>query len=72
MLRTKLRNHFLKAITRHESRMKYNKQRNICVSIRKKAKQSYYENLNLKDITNNNNFGLLKHFFPLRLNPKCF
>lgn len=49
MLRTKLRNHFLKATTRHESRMKYNKQRNICVSIRKKAKQSYYENLNLKD-----------------------
>ena len=49
MLRTKLRNHFLKATTRHESRMKYNKQRNIRVSIRKKDKQSYYENLNLKD-----------------------
>ena len=27
--------------------MKYNKQRNLCVSITRKAKGSYYENLHL-------------------------
>ena len=52
MLRTKLRNQLLKAKT-HESRMKYNKQRNIYV---RKSKRSYYENLDLKKITDNNKF----------------
>ena len=36
--------------------MKYNKQRNLCVSITRKAKRSYYENLNLKGITNSKKF----------------
>ena len=36
--------------------MKYNKQRNLCVSITIKAKRSYYENLDLKDITNSKKF----------------
>ena len=31
--------------------MKYNKQRNLCLSITKKAKRSYYKNLDLKNIT---------------------
>ena len=31
--------------------MKYNKQRNFCVSITRKAKRRQYENLDLKDIT---------------------
>ena len=31
--------------------MKSHKQRNVCVSITRKAKRSYYENLDLKDIT---------------------
>ena len=52
MLRTKLRNQLLKAKT-HESRMKYNKQRNIYV---RKSKRSYYENLDLKKITDNKKF----------------
>ena len=30
--------------------MKYNKQRNLCASITRKTKRSYYENLDLKDI----------------------
>ena len=36
--------------------MKYNKQGNLCVSITRKAKRSYYENLDLKDITDSNKF----------------
>ena len=55
MLRTKLRNKFLKKNTL-ESRAKYNKQRNICVSFIKKAKRNYYENLDLKDINENQRF----------------
>ena len=39
MLRSKLRNQFLKAKTQ-KSKMKYNKQINLCVSITKKAKRS--------------------------------
>ena len=38
MLRTKLRNKFLKKKTL-ESRAKYNKQRNICVSLKKKQNE---------------------------------
>ena len=39
-----------------ESRAKYNKQRNICVSLVKKAKQNYYENLDLRDNNDNKTF----------------
>ena len=55
MLRTKLRNHFLKK-RNLEARTKYNKQRNICVSLVKKAKRNYYENLDLNDIKDNKKF----------------
>ena len=40
MLRSKLRNQFLKTKTK-ESKMKYNKQRNLSVSITRKAKRNY-------------------------------
>ena len=55
MLRTKLRNQFLKKRTL-DARTKYNKQRNIFVSLVKKAKRNYYENLDLKDINDNKKF----------------
>ena len=55
MLGTKLRNKFLKKKTL-ESRGKYNKQRNICVSLMEKAKRNNYENLDLKDINDNKKF----------------
>ena len=43
--------------------MKYNKQRNLCVSIIRKAK-SYYENLDPKDITDSKKFwATVKPFF---------
>ena len=47
--------------------MKYNKQLNLCVSITRKVKRSYYENLDLKDITNSEKFwATVKRFFPTR------
>ena len=46
MLRNKLRDQFFKKRAL-ESRTKYNKQRNICVSFMKKVKQNYYKNLDL-------------------------
>ena len=55
MLRSKLRNQFLKTKTQ-KSKLKYSKQRNLCVSITRKAKRSYYENLDLKDITDSKKF----------------
>ena len=55
MLITKLKNQFLKKMTL-EARTKYNKQRNICVSLVKKAKRNYQENLDLKDINDNKKF----------------
>ena len=36
--------------------MKYNKPKNLCVSITTKAKRKYYENLDLKGITNSKIF----------------
>ena len=56
MSRTKLRNQFLKKKTL-EVRTKYNEQRNVCVSLVKKAKRDYKENLDLKDINDNRNFS---------------
>ena len=50
--KVKLRNRFLKKRTL-EAKTKYNKQRNICVSLVKKAKRNYYKNLDLKDIDDN-------------------
>ena len=50
MLKTKLRNKFLKQKT-IETRSGYNKQRNICVSIFRKAKRSYFENLHIKNLS---------------------
>ena len=55
MLRTKLRNQFLKTRA-SEAKLKYNKQRNLCVSLLRKTKRNYYENLNLNDISDNEKF----------------
>ena len=47
MLRTRFRHQFLKMKT-SEAKAKYNKQRNICVSLTGKSKRNYYESLNLR------------------------
>ena len=55
MLRTKLRNKFLKDPST-ENKFSYNKQRNWCVSLLRKEKKKYFANLNEEDITDNKNF----------------
>ena len=63
MLRTKLRNKFLKQKTT-ETRSAYNKQRNIYVSILRKAKRSYFENLDIKNLSDHRKFwGTIKPLF---------
>ena len=54
-----------------EFRESYKRQRNICVSLIRDAKKSFYENLNPKFITDNRKFwGQVKPFF-LNKTPKC-
>ena len=55
MIRSKLRNDFLKNKS-EESRVKYTKQRNYCVSLLRKTKKDYYSNLNVRDICDNKTF----------------
>ena len=55
MLRTRFRHKFLKMKT-PEAKAKYNKQRNICVSLTRKAKRNYYESLDLNNIYGNKKF----------------
>ena len=55
MLRTRFRHQFLKMKT-PEAKAKYNKQRNICVSLTRKAKRNYYESLDLNNICDNKKF----------------
>ena len=63
MQRSRPRNEYLKDKTR-SARVAYNKQRNVCVSILRKSKKSYYENLDSKNITDNKNFwGTVKALF---------
>ena len=55
MVRSKLRNKFLKLKT-EENRFKYAKQRNYCVKLLQQKKRQYFENLNLSSITDNKLF----------------
>ena len=55
MKRTRLRNNFLKKKDDF-SKALYNKQRNICVSLVRKSKREYYENLDVKCVQDNKNF----------------
>ena len=55
MFRTRFRHQFLKMKT-PEANVKYKKQRNICVSLTRKAKRNYYENLDLNNVCNNKRF----------------
>ena len=48
---TKLKNTLKKRS--EQNRLSYVKQRNYCVSLLRKTKKDYYENLNVKDILNN-------------------
>ena len=69
MKRARLRNVYLKKRT-EATKAAYNYQRNICVSLLRKSKRSYFENLNVKfEITKK--FGKTLHpFFPVKSNLK--
>ena len=55
MNRSRLRNKFLRN-PNDANKAKYKKHRNFCVNLFKKEKRKYYENLDLKLITDNKNF----------------
>ena len=55
MVRTKLRNIFLKNRT-EENKINYNKQRNLCVALLRKSKREYYQNLNVASVCDNKKF----------------
>ena len=55
MQRSRLRNKFLRDRT-DISREEYKKQRNLCVSLLKKAKKDHFANLDLKSVTGNKKF----------------
>ena len=62
MKRVRLRNVYLKKGT-EATKAAYNFQRNICVSLFRKSKRSYFENLNVKLLRDNKKFW--KNFAPL-------
>ena len=51
MVRTRLRNIFLK------SRGEENKTRNLCVTLLRKSKREYYQNLSVQNACDKKNFG---------------
>ena len=53
MKRSRLRNNFLRNKTKEN---KINRQRNCCVSLLRKSKRGYYENLSIKNVTDNKLF----------------
>ena len=55
MTRSRLRNKFLKNKTQSDETA-YKKQKNYCVSLFRKEKKSFFENLDTKNITDNNFF----------------
>ena len=55
MKRSRLRSNFLRNRT-EENKILYNRQRNYCVSLLRKSKKGYYENLNIKNVTDNKLF----------------
>ena len=55
MTRSRLRNRFLKNRS-EENRKLFCKQRNMCVSLLRKSKKGHFENLNEKNIKENERF----------------
>ena len=55
MTRSRLCNKFLKTESQ-ECKQGYNKQRNLCVTMVRKAKKNFFNNLNVRNITDNKRF----------------
>ena len=61
--RFRLRNKFLKASS-NEDKNAYNTQRNYCLTLVRKAKKDYYNNLDHENVSDNKNFWkCIKPFF---------
>ena len=56
MLCSRLRNKFLKTKT-EESKQLYDKQRNLCVTLQRKAKRNYFAELDNRILKNNRKFS---------------
>ena len=70
MQRSRTPNAYLKDRTR-AARIVYRKQRNVCVSILFKSNKCYYENLDTKNITDNEMFlGTVKLLFSNKVRSK--
>ena len=52
------------------ARLRNNYQRNICVSLLRKLKRSYFENLNVKFVRDNRKFGKTCPFFSNKIKSK--
>ena len=65
MKRSNLRNKYLKSRS-EEDRQRFRKQRNLCVSLLRKTKRSYYSNFNEKNVIDNRKFQ--KTVKPILLN----
>ena len=57
MKRSRLRNNFLRNRT-EENKILYDRQRNYCASLLRKSKRRHYENLNIKNVTDNKLFWI--------------
>ena len=55
MVRTRLWNIFLKNSS-EENKINYNKQRNLCVTLLRKSKREYYQNLSVETVCDNKKF----------------
>ena len=58
MVRTRLRNIFLKNRS-EENKMNYNKQRNLCLTPLRKSKRKYYLNLSIENVCDEKKFRKL-------------
>lgn len=56
MKRYRLRNQLLSTKSKID-RKTDNKQKNLCVSLIRQVKKEFFENLNVRDLTDNKNFG---------------
>ena len=56
MKRARLKNKFIKYRCEGNKRA-YNAQRNLCVSLVRKAKKDYFDNINIRTVTDNKKFG---------------
>ena len=72
MQRSRLRSKYFEFKTR-AARIAYNKQRNMCVSILRKSKKFYYENLDTKNIADKGKFwGIVKPLFPNKVRSNTY